>query len=408
MLAALIPLFDGQMAVRGYSVFAQKQNYLKSPSYSGVARLDGAGNIPGFDIIDSMGMETLSGDLEIFVEANNVSLFADIPHQCHEDHGKIVLLIDKSVEPTDMYIDRLKQLKEMGYKLAIRKLIGADFENYREIIKFMDYILINHHKLDISKARNYFEKVYPNLKICAVEVDTREDFDKLAEDGHYDLYEGEFFRMPVTEGVKEIAPLTTTYIELLNVVNKPDFDLTDAADVIGHDTALVISLLGMVNRMTVNAGVSSVRHAAAMLGQKELKKWINTAITKEMCQDKPSELTRISLLRARFAENLGGVFGLRGDDTAELFLMGLFSVLDKILDMPMEEAITKVKVSKDIQDALLRGEGRLAHVYDFLLAYEDASWQEVSRQMIVLGIEMEPVYDAFKDSLSWYRKLIPA
>ena len=72
--------------------------------------------------------------------------------------------------------------------------------------------------------------------------------------------------------------------------------------------------------MTVNSEITSIRHAAAMLGQKELKKWINTAVTSELCADKPNEVTRLSLLRAKFAENLAPAFEMAGH-SSELFLM---------------------------------------------------------------------------------------
>ena len=198
--------------------------------------------------------------------------------------------------------------------------------------------------------------------------------------------------------------MKATYIELLNIVNDPDFDLDKAAAVIEHDTALVISLLAMVNRMTVNSGISTVGHAAAMLGQKELKRWINTAVTKELCADKPGEITRISLIRARFAEQLAPVFGLAAS-SSELFLMGLFSVLDAMLDKPMKEALDLVKVSKDISGALLDGTGKYAPVLDFIGAYENANWSEVSRQLILNNAEDSAVYDAYTESLKWFRDL---
>ena len=88
----------------------------------------------------------------------------------------------------------------------------------------------------------------------------------------------------------------------MNLVNTEDFDLTKAADIIGHDTALVISLLRMVNHMAVNSEITSIRHAAAMLGQKELKRWINTAVVNQLCSDKPNELTRLPPGRCRMPE----------------------------------------------------------------------------------------------------------
>ena len=115
---------------------------------------------------------------------------------------------------------------------------------------------------------------------------------------------------------------------------------------------------------------------------------INTAITKELLADKPSEIMRLSLLRAKFAENLAKIFEL-AQMSQELFLMGLFSVLDIMLDKTMDEALEIVKVSKPISDALLRGEGPLAPVLNFVKEYENASWQEVSRLMVLSNIDMD-------------------
>ncbi len=407
MLATLIPLFDDAMQVKAYTIFSQKVNYLLEPALAGYTRYDGSGAILGLEIVDSMGMETLAADREVFVEMNSVSVFSEIETMCDAPHNKLVLLMDHTITPEDMYVDRLKELKEMGYLLAIRKLSIEQFEPYREVLRLMDFILLDHKKINIASAKIYFGKIYPNIKLVAVNVDTQEDYDKLIAQGGYHLYEGSFFRMPVVEGAQDVAPLKLTYIELLNVVNDADFDLSDAADVIGRDTALVISLLEMVNRMAYYSGITSVRHAAAMLGQKELKKWINTAVTKELCSDKPSEIMRISLLRAKFAENLAPLFEMAGQ-SSELFLVGLFSVLDIILDQTMEEALDLVKVSKSIYQALVNNAGEFASVLNFIKEYESASWQEISRQLVLMEVEMDPVYDAYIDALKWYRDLIRA
>lgn len=404
MLVTLVPLFDEDMSVRAYSLFTQKKNHFLNPSLQGSGRYDGAGQIHGLDVIQSMGMETIPADKEIFVAINNISVFVDIDEQCPAPHERIVLLMDNTITPEDIYIKRLRELRSKGYKMAMRKLEVKSFEDYREILLLMDYILLDHKKINISKAKIYFTKVYPQIKLCAGNIDTQESFERLKKERGYELYEGEFYRMPVTKGETKVAPLKINYIELLNIVNDEDFELSKAADVIGRDTALVISLLKMVNRIAVNSEITSIRHAAAMLGQKELKKWINAAVTNQLCADKPNEITRLSLLRAKFAEKLAESFQL-SIHSSELFLMGLFSVLDLILDTPMEEALKMVKVSKKISDALIEKKGDLAPVLDFITQYESANWQEVSRIMVLKEIDMDQVYSAYIETLKWYRDL---
>ena len=404
MLMMLVPLFDENMAVKAYSIFSQKDNYFLNPMKLGTSRLDGAALVEGLELIKIMGIETLSEDKEIFVPVSNINIFSDVEEQCDAPHERIVFLIDNTIPPIDMYVERLKELKGKGYGLAIRKLAVSDFENYREILKLVDYVFLNNKKIAIDKAKVYFGKLYPHIKLCAGNIDTMEIYEELKAAGGYQLYEGSFYRVPVTHGENKIAPLKINYIELLNVVNDENYELHDAASIIGRDPALTISLLKMVNRMTVNSGITTIRHAAAMLGQKDLRKWINTAVVNELYADKPNEVTRLSLLRAKFAENLAESYHMK-DAADELFLMGLFSVLDVILEMPMEEALELVKVSDAIRSALVQKEGRFAPVYDIMEQYESANWQEVSRQLIVNNIDVETISGAYHSALNWYKEL---
>ncbi|MCR4705242.1 MAG: HDOD domain-containing protein [Lachnospiraceae bacterium] len=404
MLATLIPLFDETEAVKAYSLFTQRKNSLLNPSMFSTATFDGAGSILGLELIDQIGLETIASDKEVFIEVSPVSVYVPINEQCKAPHDKIVLLMDPRITPDESTVARLHELKNMGYKLAMRKLAVIDFEKYRPILLLLDYVLLNHAKIDIEKAKIYFGRLFPNIKLCAVNVNSQKDFDKLKAKGGYELYEGQFFRAPVKKSEREVAPLKVNYIELINVVNAPDFDLTKAADVIGRDTGLVVSLLKIANRLSVNSEVTSIRHAVAMLGQKELKRWINTAVTKELCADKPNEIMRYTLIRARFAEELAGLFDMAGL-ADELFLMGLFSFLDVMLDKPMKEALKMVKVSKEIEKALTGKGGELAPVLDFIHHYEAADWQEVSRLLILQEIDDKSVYEAYQSSMEWYHDL---
>lgn len=405
MLMALIPLFDENVAVRAYSIFSQKDNSFLNPMMQGTGRFDGAMAVEGLELIEKMGIETVSENQEIFVPVSNISIFTDVEAQCSAPHDRIVFLIDNTIPPVEMYVNRLRELKEKGYKLAVRKLAVSEFEVFREILKLTDYVFLNNKKIDIEKAKVYFGKRFPNVRLCAGGIDNMETFEGLKETGGYQLYEGEFYRVPVTKGHNEIAPLKVNYIQLLNMVNSDNFELSEAADVIGRDPALTISLLKMVNRMTVNSGITTIRHAAAMLGQKELKRWINTAVVNELYADKPSEVTRLSLLRAKFAEELAPTFGL-GNRVEELFLLGLFSVLDVIMEKPMEEALKMVMVAGEVKDALLDDKGKLAPIYDLMRQYEVANWQEVSRQLLLAEVDTEKISGAYLNALSWYKKLL--
>lgn len=404
MLATLLPLFDENMAVGSYSLFSQKVNQLTNPLLYSTGINTGVGQVDGLEIIDNMGINTISESDDIFIPINNISIFTDLDSKCHAPHSRLILMIDASVTPEEMYIERIRELREDEYKFAVCKLPIKDFETYKPILNQMDYIFLDYSKIDISKAKVYFSAVYPNIKLIAENIQTADDFEMLRKSGGYHLYEGPFYRLPITKGDTQVAPLKINYIELINIVNAPDFDLSNAADIISRDTALVISLLKIVNTISRNSEITSIRHAAAMLGQKELKKWITTAVAKELCFDKPNEITRLSLLRAKFAENLAGTFNLKMK-TQELFLTGLFSVLDIILSKPMNEALAMVNVSKEISDALLENKGELYDVLYFIKQYEAANFTEINRLEIVNHINMTQVYDSYKEALEWFKQL---
>ena len=405
MMLTLIPFFDRNMSVSAYSLFTRKNNFLMNPSLLGSRQFDGAAYVDGLELIQELGTTTLSGGKPIFVSLNNISIFSSLESECKNTNHAPILLIDQTFPPVSMYTDRIRELREFGYHFAMRNLPVHCYEDYAPILSQMDYILIDCQKIDAVKASFYFRKLYPDICICASNIPDMETFGKLSPAETISLFEGTFFRMPVTRGEHKVSPLKINYSSLLNLIEEDDFDLTKAADIISQDTALIISLLRLANTRSFNSEITSVRVAVSMLGQKDLTRWIQTTVIEKLCSDKPNELMRLSLLRAKFAENLAPVFGM-AMRSQELFLTGLFSILDIILDCSMEEALSMVRVSGKIRTALLEHTGSLAEVLHFIVKYESAEWQEVSRQLVLKNIEIPDVSHAWVSSLQWYAKLI--
>ncbi len=404
MLATLIPYFDKDMKVSAYALASQRENCLLNPPIFGSSSPNGLADIEGLEIVHNIGIDTLSPGTDVLIPVSHIAVFSDLESKCDEFRGRVVLVFDDDVENNDAYRNRFAKLKEEGYKLAMSKLPVSRYEESKELLQLMDYIILDRSEGDLSKVKIYFKRLYPQIKICVGNIDSQDMFDSIKDDDNFCYFEGKFYRIPITKGETEVSPLKINYLELMNIVNDVDFELTEAADVIGRDTALVVELLKMVNHIAINSQVTSIRHAAAILGQRELKKWINTVITKELCADRPNEVSRTSMLRAKFMECLAPVFGL-GMKSAEVFLMGLFSILDIILNMPMEEALKKVTVSREIEDALVHRKGELANIYSFVVSYEAADWQEISRQLIMLNVDTNTIYQAYTETVCWYKEM---
>ena len=401
MLATLVPLFFEDMSVASYCLYAQKENMFEHPHLLGAGKYDGAGSIVGIEVFDSISESDLIDNCSIIIPINNISLFSNIEQQLTRFQGRIMLLLDQSIKPEDSYNKRIVDLKNKGFKLAIKDLPLANVEDYKTLLKDFDLFLVNSDTGDVVEQAKAFRKVLPSIDFCAENLHSKEEFDVAKDSGLFKIFEGTFFRIPINTQDTEVTPIKMNYMKLMSVINRPDFDLEDVANVIGQDPALSIELLKIANKLTLNSNIRSIQQATALLGQRELRRWLNTTLFNGLAAGKPNEITRLSLIRARFAENLALVFdyAMRKD---ELFLMGLFSLLNLILDMPMEEALTQVGVSNEIKKALVSGDGIFAPQLDFLLSYEAGDWQEVSRLMVLHDIEMHVVYDAYVEALKWY------
>ena len=401
MLATLVPLFYEDMSVASYCLYAQKENMYERPHLLIAGKYDGAGSIVGLEVFDSVSEDDLVANCSIIIPINNISLFSNIEQQLTGFDGRIDLLIDQTIKPEESYNKRLQDLKSKGFKLALKDLPITSLDEFKFMMNDFDLLLINSDTGDVIEQAKEFRKILPNIDLCAENLHTKEEFDSAKESGLFKVFEGTFFRVPINKGDTEVAPIKINYLKLMKVINEPDFDLDDVANVISQDPALTIELLKIANKLTINSNIRSIAQATALLGQRELRRWLNTTLLNGLAAGKPNEITRLSLVRARFAENLAPIFdyAMRKD---ELFLMGLFSLLNLILDMPMDKALEQVGVSNEIKKALVSDDGIFAPQLEFLLSYEAGDWQEVSRLMVLHDIEMDDVYEAYVEALKWY------
>ncbi len=223
------------------------------------------------------------------------------------------------------------------------------------------------------------------------------------------LFTGDFYSQPITKGRAVISPIKVNALHLLSQVNQEDFDLTDIVRIIERAPYFTISLLKFMNSVTADPEkqVESIRQAVAILGQKEVRQWAAVALSVTLAEDRPSEITKLSLVRAKFAENIAGAFDL-GVFQSNLFITGLFSLLDVILEKPMDEALKEVAVDHRVRRALVDKEGLFYPVMEMIYAYERADWDRTSILMIQKNTDIDHVSKAFLDALVWYNQLLAA
>ena len=99
-----------------------------------------------------------------------------------------------------------------------------------------------------------------------------------------------------------------------------------------------------------------------------------------MGDQKPAELIMLPLIRAHFCEALAPLAGL-ASSANDLFLLGLLSAVDAILDMKMQDVLHEIAIGEDIRDALLGGKNKLREIFDLAVKYEMGRWDALQSPM---------------------------
>jgi len=393
------------MAVHAYRMMTQDGDKLMGAAED-FRMLGGELLAPALEFVKRIGTEPFSGRHDFFVSISKYQLLIGMPLNMKIPPAKLVCVIDRETLNDNAAHAKLAILKRNGYRLAIEGIprnMSMD-----TAVKVFDYVLLSCSSEgfaeDLKEIRPYIFKT----RLVITEVPDMESFHKYAG-ARGVLLSGKFYSQPITKGAAEISPLKINALHLLGQINDDAFDLGATADTIERDPALSISLLRFINAMNPDRSrkIDSIRTAVAILGQEEVKKWATVAISVGMGEDRPSEITRLSLIRAKFAENLAPAFNL-AMKSGSLFIAGLFSLLDVILQMPLSEAIDEVAADSEIRDALIGNEGPLHDVLSLIFAYERADWYNSSIIMVRNSIDIDVLSQAFLDSLNWYRQLLDA
>ena len=313
------------------------------------------------------------------------------------DPKQTVVEVLESVVPDGEVIDACLRLKAKGYTLALDDFVAKDLSsplgNYADIVKvdFRDTTLAE-QKLVAKHFRSR------GVTLLAEKVETVREFSLALQYG-YSLFQGYFFARPETVYGKRIPETKKQYHSLLCALNRPDFDYREIEAAIKHDLSLTHKFLLYLN--SANFGfkqqISSIHHALVLLGEQQVRTWVSLAIVASMGADKPPELVITGTIRAHFCELLGAKARLKGRSDS-LFLLGLFSIMDALMGMPLPELLAGLHIERDVLDTLLgvaSAENRLALVYALVCAYEKGDWQIVMDHAQKLGVSeaaIPPMY----------------
>ncbi|NAZ98480.1 EAL and HDOD domain-containing protein [Vibrio toranzoniae] len=346
----------------------------------------------------SVGLNPSIPSSRCFINFPYQSLIRRLPLSLPKD--KVVVEILETCQPTDELLEAVKELYQAGYMIAL-----DDFTSTPEWERFLRYTHIV--KLDIMQMgldeACDLVKAHQGKKFSflAERVETEQEFQQAKEAG-FKFFQGYFFSKPEIIKTKYISPEQVIAMELFQEVCKPDVDFQRVESIVAKDIALSYKLLRFVNTMSprLEVTISSFRQALVYLGQDKLKMFVSLAVASYVSDKKPKELYGLSLQRAQFCQRMSRYQAFEGHQE-QAFMIGLFSLLDALLDLSLENLVEQLPLCKSIKVALLRREGPYGTLLALEESFEHADWQQIDEHCANLGLNVEQVKRELTEARRW-------
>lgn len=344
------------------------------------------------------GIEKISGNKPCFVNFTKNLLTREIPASFPKN--KIIVEILEDVPPTIEVLEACRTLSQQGYILALDDFVFN--KNLLPLIELVNIIKIDYQLSnadEIERTRHRLARY--NLKYLAEKIESYQELEHARKLG-FNYFQGYFFARPESLRITEIASNKISLINLLVEINKRHTTVGRLEQIIETDVAITYKLLRYINSafFYLLKQVESIRQAIIYLGEREIRRFVTLVIISELAASKPLELVRLSVVRARFCELLAEWYQQQ-EDASELFLLGLFSLLDAILDTPMEQMMAKLPLSDAVKDALLVQQGRLAPYLAAAIAYEQGRSEDCLRALPFLQTDPGKLPAIYLDALQF-------
>ncbi|WP_026376481.1 EAL and HDOD domain-containing protein [Aestuariibacter salexigens] len=347
----------------------------------------------------TLGLNDIACDKTSFINFSSDTLLERFPTSL--DPETVVIEIDEDPSNNHTLISACRHIKDMGYKLALDD--PGLLSGKSSLLPIIDVV-----KVDIVKS-NYdiIEQNLPrfldaDVTLVAEHVDSQRDFSICRELG-FNYFQGYFFAKP--ENLKPVAPLPAskmTLVQLIGESSSSEFSIDKVNDIISRDAALSYMLLKFINNPTINKRykINSLRHALTYMGEVEIKKFVALLALANLGDDKPMELLHMSLVRAHFCDLVAKEKGI-GSNPPTGFLVGLFSLLDALLDQKMEQVLSQIPLVEEVSDALLGKKSELSMYLALVKAFESATWLNVIRLAEALNIDQKRLHSLFNEAIVW-------
>jgi c-di-GMP phosphodiesterase len=387
------PILDGKEKVIGYELLFRDgtENYFRHTDADAASRST-------LDTSILMGLDVLCDGRRAFINCTRETLLKD--YVTLLPCASTVVEILESVPVDDLVKAACIRLKAAGYTIALDDFIADDPRI--DLVPFADFIKVDLKGTSPVEQADLVKRFgSARCLMLAEKVETREEFGACQKVG-FGFFQGYFFRRPEVLQAREIPKNRVNYLRLLQAISHDEIDVKEIEHIIKGEASLCYRLLRYLNSAAFcfATEIHSIRHGLSILGEREVRRWVRLVATLGAAQNKPSDLVLSALVRARHCELLAPSIAHGGSD---LFLMGLLSLMDVILEMPMGIVLEGIGLDQETKAVLLGHKSQLDPVYQLMLSQESADWTRLSELCVELKISESHVTECHWQAMQWAR-----
>ena len=355
----------------------------------------------------SIGLENILCGKKAFLNFNH-RLLSDGLHLSMPRHATVIEILE-TVEPNADFIALCNSIHQQGYTIALDDFVASpQFEPLTHLAQLIKVdVRVTGRREQERLLRTYRPR---GIAMVAEKVETYEEFN-WARNAGYDYFQGYFFARPSMIHCQHVPAGKLNCLRLLSELQKPDLDFKRIEALIRSDVALAYKLVRYVNSALFGRRdeIQSIERALMIVGSDDIRRWAALATLPMLATDKPGELATLSVVRARFCERLIQLAGIARQNQA--FLMGMFSLLDALLDQPLDAALLAIGLGSEITQALLGtapDDDVLSKIIRLARRYEQGDWDEVERLAQGCGFPGLAAGNAYVEATLWAERMLEA
>jgi EAL and modified HD-GYP domain-containing signal transduction protein len=389
------PIFDKKKKICAYELLFRDGPSNAFPNIDG----DTASSKLLANSFFTMGFENITGGMKAYINFTENLILKKVPVMFPAQ--EIMVEVLEHVNPTRDVISACREMSQAGYGIALDDFLYKP--DLKPLIAIANVIKMDFRATPMDEISAYVNLLSGfSVKFLAEKVETHDEFNKASNMG-FEFFQGYFFSKPEIIKGRDVDGAQINLLQIMAEANKEDFRFKELETLISRNVSISYKLMRYMNSPYFRRvqEISSIRQAIVMLGESGVRRFVSLIAMAKLAGAKPDELLKTSIVRARLCELLGKEAGRGGPDGSELFTVGLFSLIDAILDIPMEAIMKKLPLSERIKQALLSGEGDLAQILTLAASYQQGDWDGANGAAAALVVNMEAVPKYYMESLAW-------